>query len=284
MDQITFSAQNLGAIKSGKFTIKPMTLFCGPNNTGKTWLMYSMYAFLREYYLSSPKNIVEEIVKSLKENGSYRGNLTEFLENNASEYIKLLGLDTQKLSDVFNIDDTILENAHFNCDIEKEALIRNANDGKFSYSNKILECNNHQEDTNLEVKLISEPPPFVELAYHVASILSQLFLRLPKPFLMPAERNGLHLFFRELSAKRTALLHHASKEKIDLHKLFRDVMKSRYALPIADYIDWLNSLPDIPKHLAQTSFIPSLRKFAQALVAANIRSTAMETFYSSREN
>ena len=31
-------------------------------------------------------------------------------------------------------------------------------------------------------------------------------------FLMPAERNGLHLFYRELSTRRTALLHHASRE------------------------------------------------------------------------
>ena len=66
-------------------------------------------------------------------------------------------------------------------------------------------------------------------------------------FLMPAERNGLHLFFRELSAKHTALIHHASKEKIDINQLLIDVIRSRYATPIANYIDWLNILPDLQK-------------------------------------
>ena len=66
-------------------------------------------------------------------------------------------------------------------------------------------------------------------------------------FLMPAERNGLHLFFRELSARRTALLHHASREKINISELLCDVIRSRYALPIADYIDWLNGLPERQK-------------------------------------
>ena len=72
-------------------------------------------------------------------------------------------------------------------------------------------------------------------------------VNLPRVFLMPAERNGLHLFFRELSTRRTALLHHASREKIDISELLRDVIHSRYALPIADYINWLNDLPEKQK-------------------------------------
>ena len=68
-----------------------------------------------------------------------------------------------------------------------------------------------------------------------------------KIFLMPAERNGLHLFFRELSTRRTALLHHASRDNIDIAELLRDVVRSRYAIPIASYIDWLNNLTEIRK-------------------------------------
>lgn len=55
---------------------------------------------------------------------------------------------------------------------------------------------------------------------------------LPGVFLMPAERNGLYLFFRELNAKHTALLHHASKEKNDINESLRDVIRSPYAFPI----------------------------------------------------
>ena len=68
---------------------------------------------------------------------------------------------------------------------------------------------------------------------------------------MPAERNGLHLFFRELSTRRAALLHHASKDNIDLNELLKDVIRSRYALPIAHYINWLNQLPEIQRGSAK---------------------------------
>lgn len=85
---------------------------------------------------------------------------------------------------------------------------------------------------------------------------------------MPAERNGLHLFFRELSSKRTALLHHASRKDIDIHKLLSDVMKSRYAKPIADYIDWLNGLSEAKRN-HQGDFHDIAQDIKKTLVGGN---------------
>ncbi len=43
---LTFDVSNLGSVRSGSFALKPLTIFCGPNNSGKTWTMYSLYHFL----------------------------------------------------------------------------------------------------------------------------------------------------------------------------------------------------------------------------------------------
>ena len=43
MKNLKFQIENLGVIKAGEFTQKPLTIFCGPNNSGKTWVMYSLY-------------------------------------------------------------------------------------------------------------------------------------------------------------------------------------------------------------------------------------------------
>ena len=43
MTNLKFQIKNLGVIKAGGFTQKPLTIFCGPNNSGKTWVMYSLY-------------------------------------------------------------------------------------------------------------------------------------------------------------------------------------------------------------------------------------------------
>lgn len=173
----TFNVTNLGSVRSGSFVHKPLTLFCGPNNSGKTWTLYSLYHFYM-WLNAVKKNEDDEKKKSLK---------------------KFNELVSSTLPDLFNATSGQLKTATF-----------------------------HLED-------VQDWRQMVELIENVGI------------FLMPAERNGLHLFFRELSTRRTALLHHASREDIDIRELLRDVIRSRYAIPIAKYIDWLNDLSDKQK-------------------------------------
>ncbi len=175
MKNLSFEIENLGVIKEGRFTQKPLTLFCGPNNSGKTWAMYSLYY---SHYLMMRFPSAEK--KDL---------------SNFNSYLK------RELPDLFNTTASMMEKAVF----------------------KIAD--RHKEEFPI---LVREK-------------------RDKTSFLMPAERTGLHLFYRELSTKRTALLHHASKENIDLRDLLWDVIRSRYAVPIAHYIDWLNQLADIQR-------------------------------------
>ena len=185
----TFSVCNLGSVRTGSFIQKPLTLFCGPNNTGKTWTMYSLYYW-------------RQLLKQITKDKSYWHN---WLKQSAKEEDKNFPNPTE-----FNLIVSKTLSQLFNTSAEK------LKDARFE-----LDARSWQ----------TAPAPE----------------NLPDVFLMPAERNGLHLFFRELSAKRTALLHHASKEKIDINQLLIDVIRSRYATPIANYIDWLNILPDLQK-------------------------------------
>ena len=171
---LTFLVENLGSINKGEFVQRPLTVFCGPNNAGKTWTLYSLY-----YSYSCLLNILKE-----KEESNNHWNLDEFNKSVSSRLANF----------VFNTSSKQLNTAKFHL------------------------------KTSMDWQSIIKYTPKTDI------------------FLMPAERNGLHLFFRELSTRRTALLHHASREKINISELLRDVILSRYALPIADYIDWLNSL------------------------------------------
>ena len=181
---LCFEVRNLGIIRTGEFVQKPLTVFCGPNNSGKTWAMYSLYYFY---------SLLSEVAESER-----------CSENGIPEKIALdefNGYMSSGLSELFNTSSKELDKAAFRL--------------------KTTE---------------SDWRKIVDEAQNLASV-----------FLMPAERNGLHLFFRELSTRRTALLHHASREKINISELLRDVIHSRYALPIADYINWLNDLPERQK-------------------------------------
>ncbi len=192
-NDLKFKVETLGVIRSGEFVQKPLTIFCGPNNSTKTWTMYSLYrchhTLLRWAQALSEKKEKENVVAE-RPPSPKAVSLQKF-----NDYV------SAALPGLFNAPEELLQGARFNIDI----------------------------DTGAFQELLSS-------------------LKGKPPFLMPAERNGLHLFYHELSTRRTALLHHASKKDIDVHELLKDVMRSRYAVPIARYIDWLNDLPEQQKH------------------------------------
>lgn len=172
LPEFIFEVTDLGSVRQGSFTHKPLTIFCGPNNTGKTWTLYSLYGFHK--WLAA-----------------FRDN-----QDSAPDAEDFKTLDSAKLRFLFNAAPQQLEGASFALAVGQDWPVN---------VDALQGCD---------------------------------------VFLMPAERNGLHLFFRELSTRRAALLHHASRDNIDVGELLRDVIYSRYALPIADYIDWLNNLSE----------------------------------------
>lgn len=201
MKNLKFQIENLGVIKAGEFTQKPLTIFCGPNNSGKTWVMYSLYhchgsmaGLAREMREEEATRLSSPTVEKREEKA---------LQQSLAEFNKQL---LATLADVFNTSHELLANARFR--------LAGFNESHFQ------DFLNDPENTEF-------------------------------PFLMPAERNGLHLFYRELSTRRAALLHHASKDNIDLNELLKDVIRSRYALPIAHYINWLNELTEIQRGSAK---------------------------------
>ncbi|WP_103921325.1 hypothetical protein [Candidatus Venteria ishoeyi] len=70
--------------------------------------------------------------------------------------------------------------------------------------------------------------------------------------LLPSERAGLNLFFKELSSIRNRLLHHAQKDNINPMEVLKDIVQSRYAEPVSDYIEFLNNLTTIKKQREST--------------------------------
>ena len=202
LPELKFEVKNLGSVHHGKFVHKPLTIFCGHNNTGKTWTLYSLYHFYRK--ISWINDDYGEMIK----NTPKVEDLNEILSCELPEF--------------FN-------SPHFA-----------AGDARFDLVGK----------GSLEAALT--------------------FANATKVFLMPAERNGLHLLFRELTSRRTSLLHHASRGTIELNALLRDVIYSRYAQPIADYIDWLNTLLEL-EDSATGSFHPHAEYLKRTLAGGAYR-------------
>ena len=127
---LTFEVKNLGSVHYGQFTHKPLTIFYGENNTGKTWTIYALYTFYK--LLPTIAATLEEEPEGIVE--SWRSSVNEYLPY------------------AFNISPDSLGTAEFN-------LSPNHDFGRLIAADQF-----------------------------------------PDIFLMPAERNGLHLFLPRIEA------------------------------------------------------------------------------------
>lgn len=263
---LDFDIKSLGGITAGSLQVKPLTLLCGPNNTGKTWAMYAVYSFLKniDSYQKIKLPIINELVSDLQKNGSLKLDVYEWLESNFETLIQSVNeFNKNNLSINFNASDEVFTNTRFDFKTNLENIKSDLNSTNFSFSfgyggtspRELIHASKKEDGSILTISLMTDAPK--DIMYHsVATLIyNVMFSRYGKDaFLIPAERNGLHLFYKELSNRRTALLHHASREQFDLKSLLKDVMHSRYAKPIADYIDWLNDLNEIKKSSKKTEF------------------------------
>jgi len=83
--------KNLGGIDEGSIELNGFTLFCGKNNSGKTYAMYSLYGLLEKEF-DIRFNFVKEVVTNLKKNGTYRLEVSTILNLHQKEMIKHIDL------------------------------------------------------------------------------------------------------------------------------------------------------------------------------------------------
>ena len=101
----------LGAIKEGVIDLsKKLTVFCGPNGTGKTYMAYLIYAITKaniHIRFSSENTIVNELIEkkektlpiNFKEIENYKGNIIDHV---LSSFDSLFGVGVDDARNYFN--------------------------------------------------------------------------------------------------------------------------------------------------------------------------------------
>lgn len=89
--------KNLGAIKSGRIELKPLTVFIGPNNSGKTWASYAISGLfghswrvyrgaLMDGYLEETYPEIEQVFETFKTLGTAQINIADYFEEICETY------------------------------------------------------------------------------------------------------------------------------------------------------------------------------------------------------
>ena len=259
-----FGFENLGFIDSGEIEIADLTVMCGPNNVGKTYVSYGIYGFIRHFKSLVDLSLTSEQVEILKEEGSLMIDLTQY-QKSLSTYLKSASNEfSQNLADYFNAPDDFFTNAKVN----------------FSYDNFLIELDREFKQTakfgQSETLIFDKAPDDTVLSVAIqvtgksklpnrilddivgSAIAECLFMgTLPKPFVVTSERTGIALFYKELDISKNAILEHLSESDKPNPIALINSMRSRYARPIQDNIDVIRDYDSLSK---RKSFIRENRQ------------------------
>ncbi|MCK9395918.1 MAG: ATP-binding protein [Methylobacter sp.] len=243
--------ENLGGIDKGSIELNDFTIFCGKNNSGKTYAMYSIYGLLdKEFDIHF--GFVKDIIDKLKENGTYHLEVVDILAQHRKEMIKYIEKHFKNyLPRLFCVtedefSDTAIRLNFDNEDLQERAIKKSTKRVLSLGKNKDWSLSLEKQVDNGTIQLTlqnTEIPDSLLQDFISKGLVSIIFTCLSKDsFLLPAERAGLNLFFKELSSTRNILLQHAQKDKVNLGELLKDIVNSSYAAPVQDYIQYLNKI------------------------------------------
>jgi len=232
---IPIKINNLGPLKNADIQLRPLTIFVGENNTGKTYTAYlisfifSKYAFsgfINEYIngnLQEKFITVDNAVDQIFEKGEAKLNFKLFLEKNSKKYFKLicsdispkyfksfLGSDTLEFDNIgLNLDFKNYKETQFNNlsqrlldDINGDLCKKcerfdDCQDCDKTQTNESITCNVNKENLIISFNKNKTDATKEEIKKFVSSTIFSMLHKsiFNEVYFLGAERTGLTLFY-----------------------------------------------------------------------------------------
>ncbi len=256
-----FELKNVGLIDDATMSLADLTIICGENNTGKTYVTYALYGFLRSWRQILPLVIeqkVEEVLRAsltqLDLHDLFSGHINEYLDKIAKHY-------TGGLPHVFASSQNFFNKASVRLSVPAELDFLDA-----KYQRAIKDATGNKTVASLRkakgspiLEILVADAAVVENRYGLLDFIAEAIAdivfapHLPDVFIASAERTGAAIFRKELDFARNRLLQELGRH--DTHNLknpFHLVkqMEAGYPWPVQDNVDFVRQLEDIDKQVS----------------------------------
>ncbi len=252
-----FILNNLGKIKCGEMSLAPLTLICGNNNAGKTYVTYALYGFFKLWHEFLSVDIDDSTIETLWHDGhveldmnNFKEQAQDILNRGCKDYIKYMPRVFATKPDRFK--DTAFGIKLENDDIR---LNRSYHQDFGSGTKNIVSIDKKTDSTVVTVSLLVESSEakitkqsakkYIEIIL-TEMIFGELF---PKTYIASTERTGAAIFRRDLYFARNRLLEQignttGSNSSTDIIELAFRAHKNDYPLPVQDNVEFSRSLED----------------------------------------
>ena len=260
---MNFHFEKIGPIDSADLELGDFTLIAGRNNTGKTYIVYTMYGFLKMWqHFVDPKRLRPQGTSST----TFPDRLSEFLQGPAGckqiftweelagfrdRVLKQASLEFSErgISRVFSTSRENFSGSSLSAGKRGRFPVNEIVEYEYRGGGKITWIHN-EDGANLELlHAVNDPARTPEDPFWLAIRIA--FPDMPDPFILSAERFGIALFYKELDFTKNRLvemlqqLGDAKQQDREIPFLFMDRLASRYALPVKDNIDHTRHIPEL---------------------------------------
>lgn len=249
------SIKNLGVIKQAEFTLGELTIFCGENNTGKSYATHAMYGFLDYLRSNADFPISNDDIDTLFSVGTicidllaYKKDMSRLLEDASRKY-------SDVISKVFAGNDKLFENSSLSISLENiDKIDFSAIHMMFGSAEKsVLSIISNEAIDTLEVSLIVDklsddvPPRHIIKRMINDGIGKAVFNNfIPKPFLASAERTGAAIFQNELDFTRNRVLEMLGDKSTKFNSIqFLQKFSGEYPVAVRRNVDFIRELSNI---------------------------------------
>lgn len=256
-----FKFEKLGAIDEAIVELAPLTVICGKNNTGKTYITYAIYAFLSSWRQLIGWQVSDESMRKLQSSGTVSVDMKEQFSSNWEDIRFKVGenwkdylpqalasphkrFEETKLTFDFDLDDLWIK-----APFKKEYR---SDEGKILFSAEKPENSSFVAFVALRDESSKDFPRYALEDFVSQALLEAVLLPyLPTAFMVSTERTGAVAFKEELNLTKNKIVTLLTKmeagKEMHLHpgKLFEAVYKRGYPLPVESNVQFVNRLGSI---------------------------------------
>ena len=257
------SIEKLGVFEKTELDIGDLTILCGENNTGKTYVTYALYGFLRFWSELFRYPLEDKWLATLIKTGECTILKNELIESFNTAWLKACEeyVNRGVLADCFGGDDGRFKHTVFKVEppvfefqpCTLEAVLKDSREIAALGLESTL-----NSDGNILIRLSSLATEMEDKTQVVTSGFSRLLKTCTyriQPFIISAERTGVALFRGELDFARTKaldILNDKAKQSPEefLYK-FITQFHSDYPRPVQDSVEFARSLESLSKKKSQ---------------------------------
>lgn len=254
--KIQFS--HLGVIEQGCIELNDLTIFCGRNNTGKTYAMYSIYGLLAK--IVPDFAFARDIVEHLRQHRFYTLNWDDLIASYLPAIqIEIAAALKHALPALFAVDQSSFDDTGIKITVDAEWLAecrKKIERSGFWIASETVGLDWSKDAGAVEFGLrlnetVANASKFADdrhrydrwmqadLSKQIMGLLLKLEFDAMPVFLLSAEREGLNLFYKELTSVRMLALQLAQNDAVNREILLKSTLDARYPAPIHDYLQFL---------------------------------------------